>query len=96
MNKYGGYVPITVLGHLTREVKQMATIRMNRARGTHAVLNMAKIVTELLDSGMEPNEICGRLQMEKEELIRLSNRNGIALSDIVTKEDWSKAWVPKQ
>src|SRR5262245_1245641 len=42
--KTGGYVPTVIIVPKDQPSKQMATIRHNRARGTHTVIAMAKIV----------------------------------------------------
>jgi ParB-like chromosome segregation protein Spo0J len=91
----GGYVPVVILADKDRASKQMATIRHNRARGSHAVLRMADIVEEMIREGKGMNELCDRLQMEKEEVVRLASRKGIPKSEIVTESEWSKAWTPE-
>jgi ParB-like chromosome segregation protein Spo0J len=93
--KTGGYVPIVVISPGDKASQQMATVRHNRARGTHAVLKMADIVSGMIAEGMSMNEICERLQMEDEEVIRLANRKGIPKTDIVVNNEWSKSWKPE-
>jgi ParB-like chromosome segregation protein Spo0J len=70
----GGMVPVVRLAECAPDVARMATIRHNRARGTHHVLKMADIVAELLDMGKSPEEIGRRLQMDDEEVERLADR----------------------
>ncbi len=72
----------------------MATIRHNRARGTHLVLKMAEIVSEMIASDCSIEEIMSRLQMEREEVVRLANRQGIPQSDLIENSEWSKSWIP--
>jgi hypothetical protein len=72
----------------------MATIRHNRARGTHAVLRMADIVGDMIQMGIAMEEICERMQMEPEEVVRLANRKGIPKTEIITGTGWSKSWTP--
>jgi ParB-like chromosome segregation protein Spo0J len=67
-------VPVVRLAECPPDVARMATIRHNRARGTHHVLKMADIVAELLDMGLAPEEIGRRLQMDEEEVDRLADR----------------------
>jgi len=75
----------------------MATIRHNRARGTHVVLDMSKIVQEMIEKEKLPmEEICERLQMETEEVVRLAARQGIPLTGIVRRSDYSREWVPSE
>lgn len=90
-----GYVPIVIVGPGDTASQQMSTIRHNRARGTHAVLKMADIVASMIAGGMSMNEICERLQMEDEEVIRLANRKGVPKTDIVVNNEWSKSWKPE-
>lgn len=87
-----GKVP-TVQVKLDPVHRQMSTIRHNRARGVHAVVRMADIVRNIADSGVEAKEIQKRLGMEKEEVVRLTNRAGVA--SIQAEQKFSSAWVPK-
>lgn len=64
---------------------------MNRARGTHGVLPMASIIESMMGEFKSMDEICDRLQMESEEVIRLANRKGIPKTDIVRDSEWSKS-----
>ena len=47
----GGLVPVVILEPVDHEHQQMSTIRHNRARGRHGVLEMGRIVKELLGAG---------------------------------------------
>lgn len=69
-----GLVPIVRLPECPEDVAIMSTVRHNRARGTHHVLGMADIVARLMESGMEPEEIGRRMQMDAEEVDRLADR----------------------
>ena len=75
--------------------QQMSTIRHNRARGTHGVLEMSNIVTDMVKNGLNGDEIMSRLMMEKEEVVRLLFRAGIPKSDVFKDKDFSKSWSPK-
>ena len=90
----GGKVPVVFLKPTDQEQQKMATIRHNRARGTHGVLEMSNIVQSLWESGVSAEDIQKRLMMEREEVTRLLMRNGIPKSDIFKDRDFSKAWVP--
>jgi ParB-like chromosome segregation protein Spo0J len=70
----GGLVPVVLLATTDDAVARLATVRHNRARGTHYVVPMADIVADLLDSGMDPKEIGRRLGMDSEEVDRLTDR----------------------
>lgn len=69
-----GLVPVVVLPPTDPATARMATIRHNRARGTHHVLGMAEIVADLLRYGLTPDEISARLEMDPEEVDRLADR----------------------
>lgn len=69
-----GLVPIVELIEPDPALARMATIRHNRARGTHHVNGMADIVAELLDLGLSLEEIGKRLEMDEEEVDRLADR----------------------
>jgi ParB-like chromosome segregation protein Spo0J len=90
-----GYVPTVTILATAKSNQQMATIRHNRARGTHAVLNMSAIVSQMVDDGLTGQEIMGRLGMEKEEVTRLLFRAGIPQSKVFTTASFSQAWTPK-
>lgn len=91
----GGIVPVVYIEHTDKHGTRMATIRHNRARGTHGVLPMAEIVGEMINNEISMEEICERLQMEAEEVTRLANRKGIPKTDIIVNSEWSKSWKPK-
>lgn len=90
-----GLVPVVEVRPRDRASQQMTTIRMNRARGTHAVLRMATIVESMFHAGMSVEEIMHRLGMEREEVVRLAMRVGIPQSQLIRDTGWSKAWVPR-
>jgi ParB-like chromosome segregation protein Spo0J len=90
-----GYVPVVILKETEESQKKMATIRHNRARGTHGVLEMSNIVSDMVKSGLSGEEIMQRLMMEKEEVVRLLFRAGIPKSDVFKDMEFSKAWQPK-
>ena len=87
-----GMVPTVMIKPHANSDQKMSTIRHNRARGTHGVLNMAEIVKSFIESGLSKEEIMQRLQMEEEEVLRLTQRVGIPQSDLVTEKDFSKSW----
>ena len=91
----GGKVPVVMLAPKDRSSKQMATIRHNRARGTHAVLEMSNIVTDMVKAGLQGDEIMKRLGMEKEEVVRLLFKSGIPKSEVFKDMEFSKSWSPK-
>ncbi len=90
----GGMVPVVYISPPDRVSQRMATIRHNRARGTHAVLKMADIVGQMVRNGVTLQEICFRLGMETEEVVRLASRKGIPRTAIVSNAKWSASWEP--
>lgn len=70
----GGLVPVVVLPETDPALARLATVRHNRARGTHHVLGMADIVADLLEQGLTPDDIGARLEMDDEEVERLADR----------------------
>lgn len=74
----GGLVPVVFLPDDTpTEHQMMSTVRHNRARGSHHVVKMADIVLDLLDLGLGPDEVAERMQMDPEEVRRLSQRGSM-------------------
>ncbi len=89
-------VPVVIVRPKDKAQQQMATIRHNRARGTHAVLEMSDIITDMVKKqGLSGDEIIKRLGMEKEEVVRLLYRNGIPKSDVFKDREFNNAWQPK-
>jgi ParB-like chromosome segregation protein Spo0J len=91
MARYRGYVPV-VRCSLDPVHSRMSTIRHNRARGTHAILPMADIVTRMLKDGVAAEAIMRRLGMEDEELIRLSTALG--MPELTAGPEFGRAWSP--
>lgn len=82
-------VPVVILDHDVK--KQMsATIQFNRARGTHQILDMSKIVVSLLEKGWGDSEICEHLGMEVDEVLRLKQITG--LKTAFANHEFSKSW----
>lgn len=67
------------------------TIRHNRARGTHSIELMTKIVAELTEAGMSDSWILKNIGMEAEELLRLKQLSGLA--SLFKDKDFSKSWI---
>lgn len=89
-----GLVPVVFLSPKKKSSLKMSTIRHNRARGTHAVLKMADIVVSLIREKIPTEDICKLLQMEKEEVIRLAQQEGIPKTELISNSDFSSAWTP--
>lgn len=89
-----GLVPIVVSKPLDEATRVMATVRHNRARGSHGIVAMGKIVRGLIDEGLSEKEICQRLGMEAEEVERLADFR--PSTERVGQESFGKGWVPVQ
>lgn len=90
-----GKVPTVMVHPKDSNQQQMATIRHNRARGTHGVLEMSNIVSDMVKNGLTGEEIMARLMMEKEEVVRLLFRAGIPKSEVFVDKKFSNSWTPK-
>ena len=82
--RLGGKVLIVVVDHKDKAGNIYGTVTHNRARGTHLLEPMKKIVKELMDEGKTVEEISKQLGMRPEEIFRLSD---------FSKEDFLKMMV---
>lgn len=67
-----------------------STIRHNRARGTHGIEPMSKIVEEMYFRGWSDKKIAEQLGMDKDELLRLKQFTG--LGDLFKDRNFSMSW----
>lgn len=72
------------------ENRMATTIRHNRARGTHQIIDMSHIVLTLTENGCTEKEISKHLGMELDEIIRLKQITG--LKDMFANHKFSKSW----
>lgn len=72
-----GLLPVSLIDKSDSE-RMASTIRHNRARGSHSVELMSKIVADLVNSGMSDAWIIKHIGMDKDELLRLKQITGIA------------------
>lgn len=82
-------VPCTVI-EKDLSNRMASTIRHNRARGTHQIQDMSHIVIELTKDGWTEDEICKRLGMELDEVIRLKQISGLKVA--FQNYEFSKSW----
>ena len=87
-----GRVPVTTTNPTDKVSQQMSTIRHNRAKGTHGVFKMSKIVGDMIKDEVPVQEIMRRLQMEEEEVVKLGISEGIPTEKIFESHKFSKAW----
>ena len=82
-------IPIVVIDK-TLDERMGSTIRHNRARGSHQIRDMSSIILELTKSGWKDDEICKKLGMELDEVIRLKQITG--LKEAFANHEFSKSW----
>jgi ParB-like chromosome segregation protein Spo0J len=70
--------------------RMASTIRHNRARGTHQIKDMSKIVLELVKDNWDDERISKHLGMELDEIIRLKQITG--LKEAFSNHVFSKSW----
>jgi hypothetical protein len=89
----GGLVPIAPLG-ITRPEAIVVTVRMNRAKGSHAALLMSDLVRELIDDhGLPPAKVAEEMGMTLDE-VALLHSTGIFKARKLEGRPYSRAWVP--
>jgi ParB-like chromosome segregation protein Spo0J len=84
-------VPVVILDAPVSEL-MAATIRFNRARGTHQINQMSNIVADLTGKGMTGSEIAKNLGMDADEVLRLKQNSGMA--ELFADHVYSQAWEP--
>lgn len=83
------YVPVVVLNESLDEYMN-ATIRFNRAKGTHQIIDMSKLVLDLVRLGKTDEEIATNLGMDSDEVLRLKQISG--LKEAFVNREFSKSW----
>lgn len=98
LSMLGGKVPVVVVHHENKEEDVYGTITHNRARGTHLLAPMKKIIQDLIASGVSVSEMEKKLGMKKEEIFRLSDfsREDFLKMMSNNKTEFSKAFVIKK
>ena len=72
------------------ENRMASTIRHNRARGTHQIIDMSHIIMTLTQNGWSEEKISKHLGMDLDEIIRLKQITG--LKDMFADHVFSKSW----
>jgi len=85
-----GYLPITELKK-TLEERIAATVRHNRARGSHSVQGMSNLVFKMLQEGVNDEEICRKLGLDATELVKLKHITGY--SKLYENVEYGKSWT---
>ena len=91
-----GYLPLVAIneGRIGKADRMAATIRHNRARGTHSVDGMSEIVVDLSRRKKTDEWIAENLGMERSEVLRLKQVSGLA--EIFSGREFSRAWEPAE
>ncbi len=87
-----GHLPCVVIEKDINE-RMAATVRHNRARGSHSVSGMGSMVFEMLENGWSEAEICNHLGMDPEEILKLKHITGF--SRLFENVDYKKSWETK-
>lgn len=87
-----GRVPLTDVRKTQYDIgnRMASTIRHNRARGSHNIELMSKIVTELVEMGKGDAWICKHIGMSPDELLRMKQITGLA--SLFKNRDFSDSW----
>jgi ParB-like chromosome segregation protein Spo0J len=88
--RMNGYLPVTVLNK-TLEERIAATVRHNRARGSHSIQGMSNLVFKMLGEGVADDEICRKLGLDATELVKLKHITGY--SKLYENVEYGKSWV---
>ena len=84
-----GRLPVVVLEKDIND-RMAATVRHNRARGTHSVVSMSEMVFSMLEEGWDESAIANELGMEAEEIVRLKHITGF--SKLFEDREYNKSW----
>jgi len=87
-----GHLPIVVLDKSIND-RMASTVRHNRARGAHSVTGMSNMVFTMLENGWADADICNKLGMDADELLRLKHITGF--SKLFKDAKYNKSWVSK-
>ena len=86
-----GMLPVSVIDK-SLSYRMASTIRHNRARGSHDVDLMSNIIKELHEIGRSDAWISRQLGMDKDEILRLKQINGMAA--LFKEINFGQAWQP--
>lgn len=87
-----GYLPVVTINDSRTDItdRMAATVRHNRARGTHAVDKMSDIVLDLKKRNWSDEKIAMNLGMDADEVLRLGQISGLA--EMFANREFSEAW----
>lgn len=91
--RYSGMVPVVVMALPVPEA-MMLTIRINRAKGSHAAFRMAAVVKRLIDQyGYDPQQIAQDIGANLSE-VELLYQDSIFKARNIADYRYSEAWKP--
>lgn len=87
-----GYLPVVTINtdRTDKGDRMAATVRHNRARGTHKVDSMSDIILELKKRNRSNEKIGSKLWMEADEVLRLAQVSWLA--EMFLDREFSEAW----
>ena len=88
-----GLLPVVVIEKDINE-RMAATVRHNRARGSHSLTGMSSMVFQMLENGWSDSDICAEVGLEIDELSRLKHTSGF--SKLFEEVDYQKEWKTKR
>jgi len=89
-----GMVPCVILD-IDRKERMLLTVRINRAKGSHAAVKMHELVSSLVeDEGCTVKEICKGIGADSSE-VKLLLQESVFKKLNVENTDYSEAWCPK-
>ena len=88
-----GMLPVSVIDK-PLDCRMASTIRHNRARGSHNVDLMSRIVADLHELGRSDAWISKHLGMDKDEILRLKQITGLAA--LFKDAEFGASWVPEE
>lgn len=87
-----GLLPIVVIKKTMAE-RMAATVRHNKARGSHSIDGQSNIVFSMLAEGRSDAEICNEIGIEPDQLVRLKHTTGF--SKLFEDAEYKRAWVTR-
>lgn len=93
--RYGGKLPVAVLP-VEDDVAMAITVRINRAKGTHAAVSMHKLVEALVeDYGWSREQVAHEIGAHITE-VDLLLQDGVFKAKDIKNWAYSKAWYPAE
>jgi ParB-like chromosome segregation protein Spo0J len=83
------YVPAVILDH-DMSKRLSATVQFNKARGVHKIDLNAELVKRMVELGVPEADICKRLGMDADEVLRL--KRNVKIADVYKDLQYSRAW----